>query len=102
MANESSGDGALSEIQGVGWIKIHEGKLEEFKRLSVQCMEIARTKDTGTLQYEVYLSDDQLTGGPVHLFTRFVSVRRCLSINTRNRSAAWAVAWQGEPLLHHR
>jgi hypothetical protein len=35
------------------------GKLEEFKRLSAQCMEIVRSKDTGTLQYEIYLNDDQ-------------------------------------------
>jgi len=38
---------------------IHEGKLEEFKRLSAQCLEIVRTKDTGTLQYEIYFNDDQ-------------------------------------------
>jgi quinol monooxygenase YgiN len=50
---------AVSEIQGVGRIKFHDGKLEEFKRLSAQCMEIVRAKDTGTLQYEIYLSDDQ-------------------------------------------
>jgi hypothetical protein len=35
------------------------GKVEEFKRLSAQCMEIVRTKDTGTLQYEIYFNDDQ-------------------------------------------
>ena len=52
----------MSEIQGVGRLKFHDGKLEEFKRLSVQAMEIARAKDTGTLQYEVYLSDDQSEG----------------------------------------
>jgi quinol monooxygenase YgiN len=49
----------MTELQGVGWIKLHEGKLEEFKRLTAQCVEIVRTKDTGTLQFEVYLSDDQ-------------------------------------------
>jgi hypothetical protein len=27
--------------------------------LSAQCMEIVRTKDTGTLQYEIYFNDDQ-------------------------------------------
>ena len=36
-----------------------KGKLEEFKRLSAQCLEIVRTKDTGTLQYEIYFSNDQ-------------------------------------------
>ena len=50
----------MSELQGVGRFKFHEaGKLEEFKRLSAQAMEIVRAKDTGTLQYEIYLSDDQ-------------------------------------------
>ncbi len=51
--------GAVSELQGFARFKFHEGKLEEFKRLSAQCMEIVRTKDTGTLQYDVYFNDDQ-------------------------------------------
>ena len=51
--------GAVSELQGIARFKIHEGKLEEFKRLSAQCMEIVRTKDTGTLQYDIYINDDQ-------------------------------------------
>ena len=49
----------MSELQGIARFKIHEGKLEEFKRLSGQCIEIVRTKDTGTLQYEIYFNDDQ-------------------------------------------
>ncbi len=50
----------MSELQGIGWFKFHEvGKLEEFKRLSAQAMEIVRAKDTGTLQCEIYFSDDQ-------------------------------------------
>jgi quinol monooxygenase YgiN len=51
--------GAVSELWGIARFKFHEGKLEEFKRLSAQAMEIVRTKDTGTLQYEVYFNDDQ-------------------------------------------
>jgi quinol monooxygenase YgiN len=51
--------GAVSELQGIVRFKFHEGKLEEFKRLSAQCMEIVRTKDTGTLQYDTYFNDDQ-------------------------------------------
>jgi quinol monooxygenase YgiN len=52
--------GAVSEFQGIGRFKFHEaGKLEEFKRLSAQAMEIVRAEDTGTLQYEIYFSDDQ-------------------------------------------
>ena len=51
--------GGVSELQGIARFKFHEGKVEEFKRLSAQCMEIVRTKDTGTLQYDIYLNDDQ-------------------------------------------
>src|SRR3989337_478260 len=51
--------GAVSELQGIARFKFHEGKVEEFKRLSAQAMEIVRTKDTGTLQYDIYFNDDQ-------------------------------------------
>ena len=50
---------AASELQGIARFKIHEGKLEEFKRLSAQCMGIVQTRDTGTLQYEIYFNNDQ-------------------------------------------
>ena len=52
--------GAVSELQGIGRFKFHDvDTLEEFKRLSAQAMEIVRAKDTGTLQYEIYFSEDQ-------------------------------------------
>jgi hypothetical protein len=44
--------GAVSELQGIGRFKFHEGGLEEFKRLAARCMEIVRAKDTGTLHWE--------------------------------------------------
>jgi quinol monooxygenase YgiN len=49
----------LTEIQGVARFKFHDGKVEEFKRLSAQAVDIVRAKDTGTLQYEIYFNDDQ-------------------------------------------
>jgi quinol monooxygenase YgiN len=49
----------VSELQGIARITFHEGKLEEFKRVAAQCMEIVRTMDTGTLQYDIYFNDDQ-------------------------------------------
>ena len=49
----------MSELWGIARFKIREGKLEEFKRLSAQAMEIVRTKDTGTLRYDTYFNDDQ-------------------------------------------
>jgi quinol monooxygenase YgiN len=56
---ERSSMANVGELQGIARFKCLEGKLEEFKRLSAQCMEIVRAKDTGTLQYEIYLNDDQ-------------------------------------------
>ena len=50
---------AVSELVGIARFKFHEGKVEEFKRLSLEAKEIVRTKDTGTLQYDLYLNDDQ-------------------------------------------
>jgi epsilon-lactone hydrolase len=55
----TGGSAKLSEIKGVARFKFDEGKVEEFKRLSAQAMDIARAKDTGTLQYEIYINDDQ-------------------------------------------
>ena len=49
----------MSELQGIARFTFHEGKLEEFKRLAARCMAIVRTKDSGTLQYEVYFNNDQ-------------------------------------------
>jgi quinol monooxygenase YgiN len=49
----------MSELQGIARFKFHDGKVEEFKRLSAQAMEIVRTKDSGTLQYDTYFSDDE-------------------------------------------
>lgn len=49
----------MSEIPGVGRLKFHDGRLEEFKRLSAEFMDIVRAKDTGTLQFEIYLSEDE-------------------------------------------
>jgi quinol monooxygenase YgiN len=51
--------GAVSELLGIARFKFNEGKLEEFKRLSAQAREIVRTKDTGTLQYDIYFNDDE-------------------------------------------
>jgi quinol monooxygenase YgiN len=49
----------LSELVGIARFTFHEGKVEEFKRLSAQCMEIVRSKDTGTVQYDIYFNDAQ-------------------------------------------
>jgi quinol monooxygenase YgiN len=50
---------SVSELQGIARFRIHDGKLDEFKRLSAEAGDIVRTKDPGTLQYEVFFNDDE-------------------------------------------
>jgi quinol monooxygenase YgiN len=49
----------MSELIGIARFKFHEGKLDEYKRLSAEAKEIVRTKDPGTLQYDIFFNDDQ-------------------------------------------
>jgi quinol monooxygenase YgiN len=50
----------VSELLGIARFKFHEGKVEEFKRLSAQAMEIVRAQELGTtLQYDTYFNDDE-------------------------------------------
>jgi hypothetical protein len=49
----------MSELQTVARLKINDGMLDEYKRLVALCAESVRTKDTGTLQYEVYFNADE-------------------------------------------
>ena len=49
----------MSELIGIARFRFREGKLEEFKRLSAHAREIVRTKDTGTLQYDLYFNEDE-------------------------------------------
>ena len=49
----------MSELLGIARFKFHEGKVDEFKRLSAQALEIVRAKDRGTLQYDTYFNSDE-------------------------------------------
>jgi quinol monooxygenase YgiN len=48
-----------TELQAIVRFRFHDGRVEEFKRLSAQCMEIVRAQDTGTLQYDTFFNDDE-------------------------------------------
>ncbi len=54
-----SGKGSTDELQSIVRFRFHEGKLEEFKRLSALCMEIVRSQDPGTLQYDTFFNEDE-------------------------------------------
>ena len=45
---------ATTELEAIVRFRFQNGDVEEFKRLSAQCMEIVRAQDTGTLQYDTY------------------------------------------------
>ncbi len=49
----------MSELLGIARFKFREGKRDEYLRLSDQAMDIVRTKETGTLQYDLYLNGDR-------------------------------------------
>ena len=49
----------MDEIKGIARVRFHPGKLDEWKRLTEQAMEIVRTRDRGTLQYEVFFNHDE-------------------------------------------
>src|SRR4029453_4742140 len=49
----------MDEIKGIARVKFHPGKLDEWKHLTEQAMEIVRSRDPGTLQYEVFFNDDE-------------------------------------------
>lgn len=49
----------MDEIKGIARVVFRPGKLDEWKRLTEQAMEVVRTKDPGTLQYEVFFNADE-------------------------------------------
>jgi quinol monooxygenase YgiN len=49
----------MGELQAIVRFTFHAGKVEEFKRLSAECLEVVRAKDVGTLQYDTYFNDDE-------------------------------------------
>jgi quinol monooxygenase YgiN len=49
----------VTDLVGIARFRINEGKLEEFKRLSAQAMEIVKAKDIGTVGYDTYFNEDE-------------------------------------------
>ena len=49
----------MPELIGIARFRFHPGKVEEYKRLSAQAMDIVRAKETGTLDYSIYFNEDE-------------------------------------------
>jgi len=48
-----------TELLGIARFKIKEGKLDEYKCLCAEAMELVRANEPGTLQYDVYFNNDE-------------------------------------------
>ena len=48
----------MGAVQVTVRLTIHEGKLEEFKEFAAQCMRSVRERDSGTLQYDWFFSNN--------------------------------------------
>ena len=48
----------MSKIQLSAKMKVHGGMLEGFKSQAAECIKQVKEKDTGTLQYDWFLSED--------------------------------------------
>lgn len=49
----------MGELLGIARFRFHEGRVAEYKRLSEQAMEIVRSKEPGTLQYDIFFNADE-------------------------------------------
>jgi len=49
----------MDEIKGIARVNFHPGKLEEWKRLTEEAMKIVRTRDSRTLEYEIFFNEDE-------------------------------------------
>jgi len=49
----------MSELLGIARFRFREGRRDEYLRLSDQALEIVQATEPGTLQYDLFLNDDQ-------------------------------------------
>ena len=49
----------MGELLGIARFRFHPGKVEEYKRLCAQAMDIVRAKEPGTLEYAIYFNQDE-------------------------------------------
>jgi quinol monooxygenase YgiN len=49
----------MSELQVTARLKVHDGKLAEFKAAAEGCVTSVRENDSGTLQYDWFFNEDE-------------------------------------------
>jgi quinol monooxygenase YgiN len=69
----------MTEVTAIARLKIHEGKLEEFRRLAARCVHSVQTKDSGTLQYDYFFNDDHTECIVLERYRDFAAMREHLA-----------------------
>jgi quinol monooxygenase YgiN len=69
----------MTEVSAIARIKIHAGKVDEFKRLAARCVHSVRTKDSGTLQYDYFFNDDHTECVVVERYRDFAAMQEHLA-----------------------
>lgn len=54
----------MGSVLGIAHFTFHDGRADDFCRLSQKCLEIVAERDTGTLRYDVFVNADR-TGAVV-------------------------------------
>lgn len=49
----------MGELIGIARFRFHPGKVDEYKRLSAEAMDIVRAAEPGTLEYSIYFNEDE-------------------------------------------
>jgi len=58
----------MGELLGIARFTFHEGKVEEYKRLCAQAMEIVRAREPETLEYSIYFNEDETEAVAIERF----------------------------------
>ena len=58
----------MGELIGIIRFRFHPGKVEEYKRLSAEALEIVRARESGTLEYSVYFNEDETEAVAIERF----------------------------------
>ncbi|MFL5303927.1 MAG: putative quinol monooxygenase [Polyangia bacterium] len=69
----------MIEVTAIAKIKIHPGKLDDFKRLAALCVRSVKTKDSGTLQYDYFINDDRTECVVFERYRDFAAMREHLA-----------------------
>ncbi|HXJ66053.1 MAG TPA: antibiotic biosynthesis monooxygenase [Actinomycetota bacterium] len=93
----------MSQFEVRARLRVREGQLEGFKRQAAEMMRITREKDTGTLAYDWFLSDDgacEVREAYVHpdaLIEHALNVREARDAMFAQFAEGHQMAFYGEP-----